>query len=192
MKIRNKVIMMVLMMVLLLGISSCGTKEGEVSFGNYENIISAETIQDGETVSTFNDVIVALGTATVYTNYDNTTGDGYLEWGTASDGEYIKIVFVDNEVGAACATGMGEAVIRIAGSAIVVELMRNGMSPNQACKEAVDRVIKKHKNLTNLQVGFLALNKNGETGAYSVYSGFDYAVHTKSQNILVDAKFDRE
>ena len=98
MKIRNKVIMMVLMMVLLLGISSCGTKEGEVSFGNYENIISAETIQDGETVSTFNDVIVALGTATIYTNYDNTTGDGYLEWGTASDGEYIKIVFVDNEV----------------------------------------------------------------------------------------------
>ena len=86
--------------------------------------------------------------------------------------------FVDNEVGAACATGMGEAVIRIAGSAIVVELMRNGMSPNDACKEAVNRVIKKHKDLTNLQVGFLAMNNEGEAGGYSVYAGFSYALHT--------------
>jgi N4-(beta-N-acetylglucosaminyl)-L-asparaginase len=83
-------------------------------------------------------------------------------------------------------------VIRIAGSAIVVELMRNGMSPNEACKTAVERVVKKHKDLTGLQVGFLALNKYGESGGYSVYNGFNYAVYSQTQNEMVDAKYDRK
>ncbi|MDZ7614647.1 MAG: isoaspartyl peptidase/L-asparaginase [Flavobacteriaceae bacterium] len=76
-------------------------------------------------------------------------------------------LFLDNEVGAACATGVGEAVIKIAGSAIVVELMRNGHSPQDACKEAVQRIIKMNKNIDQIQVGFLAINKKGETGAYA-------------------------
>lgn len=119
-----------------------------------------------------------------------TSGMAYKLHGRVGDSPIIGAgLFVDNEVGAACATGMGEAVIRIAGSAIVVELMRNGMTPNEACKEAVDRVVKKHKDLTNLQVGFIALNKYGETGGYSVYKGFNYAVHTKTQNEMLDAKF---
>jgi N4-(beta-N-acetylglucosaminyl)-L-asparaginase len=122
-----------------------------------------------------------------------TSGMAYKIHGRVGDSPIIGAgLFVDNEVGAACATGMGEAVIRIAGSAIVVELMRNGMSPNDACKEAVNRIIKKHKDMTNLQVGFLALNKNGEAGAYSVYSGFNYAIHTNDQNKMIDAKFDRD
>ena len=87
---------------------------------------------------------------------------------------------------------MGEAVIRVAGSAIVVEFMRNGMSPNDACKEAVNRVVKKHKDLTNLQVGFLALNKYGEAGGYSVYEGFNYAMHSADKNEMIDTKFYRE
>ena len=122
-----------------------------------------------------------------------TSGMAYKIHGRVGDSPIIGAgLFVDNEVGAACATGMGEAVIRIAGSAIVVELMRNGKSPYEACKEAVNRVIRKHKDLTNLQVGFLALNKNGEVGAYSVYAGFNYAVQSKIQNDLIDAKYDRE
>jgi len=122
-----------------------------------------------------------------------TSGMAYKLHGRVGDSPIIGAgLFVDNEVGAACATGMGEAVIRVAGSAIVVELMRSGMSPDEACKEAVDRVIRKHKDLTNLQVGFLALNKNGEMGAYSVYAGFNYAVQTKDQNDLIDAKYNRE
>ncbi len=122
-----------------------------------------------------------------------TSGMAYKIHGRVGDSPIIGAgLFVDNEIGAACATGMGEAVIRVAGSAIVVELMRNGKSPYEACKEAVDRVIKKHKDLTNLQVGFLALNKNGEVGGYSVYAGFNYAVQTKTQNELVDAKYNRE
>jgi len=122
-----------------------------------------------------------------------TSGMAYKLHGRVGDSPIIGAgLFVDNEVGAACATGMGEAVIRIAGSAIVVELMRNGMTPDEACEEAVNRIIKKHKDLTNLQVGFLALNKNGEAGGYSVYSGFNYAQYTSSENKMIDAKFDRE
>jgi len=122
-----------------------------------------------------------------------TSGMAYKIHGRVGDSPIIGAgLFVDNEVGGACATGMGEAVIRVAGSAIVVELMRNGKTPYKACKEAVERVVKKHSDLKNLQVGFLALNKNGEVGAYSVYAGFNYAVHTKSQNDLIDAKYNRE
>jgi len=121
-----------------------------------------------------------------------TSGMAYKMHGRVGDSPIIGAgLFVDNEVGAACATGMGEAVIRIAGSAIVVELMRNGMSPTEACKAAVERIIKKHKSMENLQVGFLALNKQGEHGAYSVYKGFNYALYTKKQNQMIDAKFNR-
>lgn len=121
-----------------------------------------------------------------------TSGMAYKLHGRVGDSPIIAAgLFVDNEVGAACATGVGEAIIRIAGSAIVVELMRNGMSPNEACKEAVNRIIRKHEDLTNLQVGFIALNKNGETGGYSVYSGFNYALKTFEVDEMIDAKFDR-
>jgi len=122
-----------------------------------------------------------------------TSGMAFKLHGRVGDSPLIGSgLFVDNEVGAACATGLGEAVIRISGSAIVVELMRNGMSPIEACKEAVNRIIKKHKDLTNLQVGFLALNKYGEAGGYSVYAGFNYALHTKTQNEMIAADYDRE
>jgi N4-(beta-N-acetylglucosaminyl)-L-asparaginase len=121
-----------------------------------------------------------------------TSGMAYKLHGRLGDSPIIGAgLFVDNEVGGACATGMGEAVIRIAGSAIVVELMRNGRSPFEACKEAVERIIKKHDDLTNLQVGFLAINKNGEVGGYSVYAGFNYALQTKTQNELIDAEYSR-
>jgi len=121
-----------------------------------------------------------------------TSGMAYKLHGRVGDSPIIGAgLFVDNEVGAACATGMGEAVIRIAGSAVVVELMRQGMSPSEACKTAVNRIIKKHKDLTNLQVGFLALNKQGEHGGYSVYNGFNYALRTQTLNEMVNAKFDR-
>jgi len=121
-----------------------------------------------------------------------TSGMAYKMHGRVGDSPLIGAgLFVDNEVGAACSTGVGEAVIRIAGSAIVVELMRNGMSPKEACKAAVERIIKKHKNIKNLQVGFIALNKQGAHGGYSVYNGFNYALHTKEQNKMVDAKFKK-
>lgn len=122
-----------------------------------------------------------------------TSGWAYKLPGRVGDSPIIGAgLFVDNEIGAACATGMGEAVIRIAGSHTVVELMRQGKSPEEACKIAVKRIQQKHKDLTNLQVGFIALNKNGEAGGYSVYKGFNYALRDNDINKMVDSKYDLE
>lgn len=122
-----------------------------------------------------------------------TSGWAYKLHGRVGDSPIIGAgLFVDNEVGGACATGMGEAVIRIAGSATVVELMRQGKSPKEACEEAVDRIIKKHKDIKGLQVGFLAMNKNGEVGGHSVYAGFNYAQKDKATEEMKDAQYEME
>ncbi len=122
-----------------------------------------------------------------------TSGWAYKIPGRVGDSPIIGAgLFVDNEVGAACATGLGEAVIRIAGSHTVVELMRQGHSPEEACQLAVQRIIRKHSDLTGVQVGFIALNRKGEYGGYSVYNGFNYALHTTHKEELIDAHFDRK
>jgi N4-(beta-N-acetylglucosaminyl)-L-asparaginase len=118
-----------------------------------------------------------------------TSGMAFKMHGRVGDSPIIGAgLYVDNEVGAATATGHGEEVIRIAGSSLVVELMRQGKSPEEACKEAVHRVIKlmerRKKNLKDIQVGFIALNKQGEVGSYCVQSGFSYAVYTQDGNVL--------
>ncbi len=119
-----------------------------------------------------------------------TSGMAYKMHGRVGDSPIIGAgLFVDNEVGACCATGMGEAIVRIAGSAIVVELMRNGKSPMQACQEAVERIISKHDDLTNLQVGFIALDKDGNHGGFSVYENFSYALTHENQNELLKSDF---
>lgn len=97
-------------------------------------------------------------------------------------------LYVDNEVGAATATGVGEAVIRAVGSFLVVELMRQGNSPQRACELAVQRVVEKNTEWRDIQVGFVAINKSGEVGAYAIAPGFSYAVHDqKDGSRLVDA-----
>ncbi len=83
---------------------------------------------------------------------------------------------MDNEVGAATATGAGEAVIRAVGSFLVVELMRQGHSPQDACRLATERVASKSENWRELQVGFIAIDKKGRYGGYCLQPGFDYAV----------------
>lgn len=85
-------------------------------------------------------------------------------------------LYVDNEVGAATSTGVGEEVIRNAGSFLVVELMRQGRTPEEACHEAVRRVARRKKSAGEIQVGFLAMNRAGEVGAWALQPGFDYAV----------------
>ena len=121
-----------------------------------------------------------------------TSGWGYKLPGRIGDSPIIGAgLFVDNEIGAACATGLGEAVIRIAGSHTVVELMRQGKSPKEACKLACERIIAKHDDLTGLQVGFLAIDKSGNYGGYSVYNGFNFALKTSDSAELVDVSFDR-
>jgi isoaspartyl peptidase/L-asparaginase-like protein (Ntn-hydrolase superfamily) len=96
-------------------------------------------------------------------------------------------LYVDNEVGAACATGVGEAVIRTVGSFLIVELMRQGHTPEEACREAIGRVVRRHPGDDDLQVGYLAMSRGGEIGACSVRPGFQYAVHDTSGNVLLDS-----
>lgn len=123
-----------------------------------------------------------------------TSGMAYKMHGRVGDSPIIGAgLYVDNEVGAATSTGHGEEVIRIAGSHLVVELMRQGRSPREACVEAVNRVVKlmslRKKELKDIQVGFIALSKNGEYGAYCVQSGFNYAVCDMSGNKLYDSEY---
>lgn len=123
-----------------------------------------------------------------------TSGMAYKMHGRVGDSPIIGAgLYVDNEIGGATSTGHGEEVIRIAGSHLVVELMRQGRTPKEACTEAVQRVVKlmdiRRKNIKDIQVGFIALNRNGEYGAYCVQSGFNYAVHDAAGNTLLDSDY---
>ncbi|MBT0810528.1 N(4)-(beta-N-acetylglucosaminyl)-L-asparaginase [Litoribacter ruber] len=118
-----------------------------------------------------------------------TSGLAFKMHGRVGDSPIIGAgLFVDEEVGAATATGLGESIIRICGSFLIVELMRQGWEPQKACEEAVKRLIAKNKNIEDIQAGFIAMNKDGEYGAYSVHPGFNFARHTKGENILIDSK----
>ncbi len=120
-----------------------------------------------------------------------TSGMAFKMHGRVGDSPIIGAgLFVDNEIGAAVATGVGEEIVRVCGTHLVVEFMRQGYSPEMACKKAVERIMKKSsKDLKELQVGFLAINKNGEYGGYALNTGFDYAVSTPQQtNLKVDCK----
>lgn len=120
-----------------------------------------------------------------------TSGWAYKLHGRVGDSPIIGAgLFVDNKVGAACATGLGEAVIRICGSHTVVELMRQGYHPNEACRAAINRIKNTHKDITGVQVGFIAINKKGEVGGCSIYEGFNYAYKDINSEKLVDTNFD--
>jgi N4-(beta-N-acetylglucosaminyl)-L-asparaginase len=116
-----------------------------------------------------------------------TSGMAYKLHGRVGDSPIIGAgLYVDNEVGGATSTGVGEEVIRNVGSFLVVELMRQGYAPEDACKEAVMRIIKKKPEIAKgIQVGFLALNKKGEYGAYAIQKGFSYAVCTSQKDDLL-------
>lgn len=120
-----------------------------------------------------------------------TSGMAFKMHGRVGDSPIIGAgLYVDNEVGGATATGVGEEVIRTVGSFLVVELMRQGLSPRDACREAVNRIIKKKpETAKEIQVGFLALNKKGEYGAFSLQKGFSYAIcNEHQQDLLLDGE----
>lgn len=120
-----------------------------------------------------------------------TSGLAFKMHGRVGDSPIIGAgLYVDNEVGAATSTGVGEEVIRIVGSHLVVELMRQGHHPKDACKLAIERIIKKNpEKMKDIQVGFLALNKKGEYGAFCIQKGFNYAVYSSEEkNILKNSE----
>jgi N4-(beta-N-acetylglucosaminyl)-L-asparaginase len=119
-----------------------------------------------------------------------TSGMAYKMHGRVGDSPIIGAgLFVDNEVGAATSTGVGEEVVKICGSHTVVELMRQGLSPELACQKTVERIVKKQgAKAKNLQVGFIAVNKAGKFGGYALQKGFTYAVQTAAGSKVYDAK----
>ena len=135
--------------------------------------------------------MVALDTNGNLSGSCTTSGAGFKLRGRVGDSPIIGAgLYVDNEVGAVVATGQGEDVIRVAGSSAVVEFMRQGKSPQEACRLVVEKVRKiKKEKAADIQVCFIALNKNGEHGSYALHKGFNYAVQTNDGHQLIESPF---
>lgn len=166
----------------------------------YKPIINIENKQHGPMVPTHlengdwnHDTIgmVAMDNSGNLSGSCTTSGMGFKMRGRLGDSPIIGAgLFVDNEVGAATATGQGEDVIRIAGSHTVVEFMRQGLNPEAACKKAVERILRvKGEKAKQIQVGFIAVNKNGAYGGFALQKGFSYAVKTAGIEKLIPSKY---
>jgi len=118
-----------------------------------------------------------------------TSGLAYKMHGRVGDSPIIgAALFIDNEVGAACATGVGEEVMKTLGSFLIVELMRQGASPQEACQEGIRRIVARHESLENVQVGYLAIDKTGRVGAYDIQPWFQYTLTDRAGGArLVDS-----
>lgn len=130
--------------------------------------------------------ILALDGAGKLAGGCTTSGLAFKMNGRVGDSPIIGAgLYVDSEVGAATATGLGEEIVKIVGSHLVVELMRQGKSPYDACRLAVERAVKKNPaKAKDIQIGFIALSKEGEYGAYAIHNGFTYAVGDSTGNKL--------
>ena len=112
-----------------------------------------------------------------------TSGLAYKMRGRVGDSPIIGSgLFIDNKIGGAVATGLGEEVVKTVGSFLVVELMRQGKSPQEACETAVKRIVSSNSQENKFQVAYIAMNKNGEVGSYSIEPGFTYMDYFKGEN----------
>jgi len=134
--------------------------------------------------------VVAMDAQNDLSGACTTSGLAFKMRGRVGDSPVIGAgLFVDNEVGAVCATGLGETVLRSVSAFLVIELMRQGKSPQKACEEAIRRLIKKNPNYHEYQVGILALNRKGEYGAFSVQTGFNYTLTADGKTVVNEAAF---
>lgn len=135
--------------------------------------------------------IVALDASGSMSGAVTTSGMGFKMRGRVGDSPIIGAgLFVDNEIGAATSSGMGEEVIRICGTHLVVEFMRQGYNPETACRLAVERIVNRDpEKAKGLQVGFLALDKRGRYGAYAVQKGFEFAVKSGNEEKILGCKY---
>ncbi len=121
-----------------------------------------------------------------------TSGLAYKMRGRVGDSPIIGSgLFIDNKIGGAVATGLGEEVVKTVGSFLVVELMRQGKSPQEACEAAVNRIVSSNSQKNKFQVAYIAMNKNGEVGSYSIEPGFTYMDYFKGENkeIITESAF---
>lgn len=120
-----------------------------------------------------------------------TSGLAYKMAGRIGDSPIIGSgLFIDNEVGGAVATGLGEEVLKTVGSFLIVELMRQGKSPQEACEEAIRRIVSKpNSNYKDFQVCYIALNKKGEVGSYSIHEWFSYNIFKNGETKNIKSDF---
>jgi len=148
--------------------------------GEYKPVIN---IENHDTIS-----MIAIDAGGNISGACTTSGAAYKMHGRVGDSPIIGAgLYCDNEVGGAAATGQGELVMKTLGSFLIVELMRNGYSPQQACEEAVLRIVKKIPDYREYQIGYIAIDKSGQTGAYCLHPGFDYALTRQGNTNLNDA-----
>ncbi|KQC32745.1 glycosylasparaginase [Nonlabens sp. YIK11] len=120
----------------------------------------------------------------------STSGLSYKMKGRVGDSPIIGAgLFIDNEIGGAAATGMGEEIMKSVGSFLIVELMRNGMSPQEACEEAVMRTIRKNPGYKDFQVAYIAMNKKGETGSFCIHKGFSMMEYREGTNRQIPSSY---
>ncbi len=118
-----------------------------------------------------------------------TSGLAYKMKGRVGDSPIIGSgLFIDNKIGGAVATGLGEEVVKTVGSFLVVELMRQGLSPQEACEKAVKRIVSNNSQENKFQVAYIAMNKKGEVGSYSIEPGFTYMDYVNGENKEVFSK----
>ena len=148
----------------------------------YEPVIN---IENHDTIG-----MLAIDKANHIAGACTTSGLGYKMHGRVGDSPVIGAgLYADDEVGAATATGMGELVLKTLGSFLLVELMRNGYSPQEACVEGIKRIVEKIPDYKSFQIGYLAVNKAGEIGAYAIHKGFNYALFRESKFELIDSEY---
>ena len=187
--------------VIMAGI---GAEQFAVSQGfKRENLLTEQSKKDWETwkeTSKYKPIInienhdtigmLAIDTNGTISGGCTTSGLAYKMAGRVGDSAIIGSgLFVDNEIGAATATGLGEEVLKTVGSFLIVELMRQGKSPQQACEQAILRIIENTPNIQNFQVGYIAVNKKGETGAYSIHEGFTTTTYRHQKNTISNSDF---
>ena len=118
-----------------------------------------------------------------------TSGLAYKMKGRVGDSPIIGSgLFIDNKIGGAVATGLGEEVVKTVGSFLVVELMRQGFSPQEACEKAVKRIVSNNSQENKFQVAYIAMNKKGEVGSYSIEPGFTYMDYVNGKNKEIFSK----
>ncbi len=120
-----------------------------------------------------------------------TSGLAYKMQGRVGDSPIIGSgLFIDNEIGGCVATGLGEEVVKTVGSFLVVELMRQGKTPQEACEEAISRIVNKpNSDYKNFQVGYIAVNKKGETGSYSIHQWFSMTKFQDGKNEQIQSDY---
>ena len=130
---------------------------------------------------------LALDSAGDMSGVTTTSGLPFKLPGRVGDSPIIGAgLYVDNQVGAAGSTGNGEANIRVVGAHTVVEFMRQGREPEQACLEALKRVVDLYKGHPP-NLNFYALNKKGESAAAAIYQGSKYCLHDGTAAYWLDS-----